>query len=124
MNGTYYHNPGGHSTPGRQVYLRVHLGWSGLAIAEMKHLLGGRSLRSGGAMALLCGGADTNVIQLVGRWRSDAMFRYLHAQALPLIAPLATTMLTSGSFTLMPGSDMPAHAPPILAQALHPHATI
>ena len=33
-----------------------------------------RSARAGGAMALLCGRVDHNVIQLVGRWRSDAIF--------------------------------------------------
>ena len=36
-----------------------------------------RSLRSSGAMALLCARVDPDLIQLVGRWRSDAMFRYL-----------------------------------------------
>ena len=59
-----------------------------------------RSLRSSGAMALLCARVDTDVIQLIGRWRSDAMFRYLHVQAAPHTAPLAPRMLSSGSFTL------------------------
>jgi hypothetical protein len=43
------------------------------------------ALCAGGAMALLCAQVDTNIIKMVGRWRSDAMFRYLHLQAL---APL------------------------------------
>ena len=34
-----------------------------------------RSLRAGGAMALLCGRIDRDTIQLVGRWKSNAMFR-------------------------------------------------
>ena len=52
---------------------------------------------------------------LVGRWKSDAMFRYLHAQALPLIRDLAATMLTHGNFTLLAGSDVPPHVAPMLA---------
>lgn len=69
-----------------------------------------RALRAGGAMALLCGGVDTDVIRLVGRWKSDAMFRYLHAQAAPLIQHLAPTMLANGAFTLLPGTDRVAEA--------------
>jgi hypothetical protein len=69
-----------------------------------------RSLRHGGAMALLLGGTDRDTMKLVGRWRSDAIFRYLHSQALPLIAPLASTMLRHGVFTLMPGGLTPAAA--------------
>ena len=37
-----------------------------------------RSLQSDGAMALLCSGIDTDINQLIGRWRSDEMLRYLH----------------------------------------------
>jgi hypothetical protein len=32
-----------------------------------------RSLRASGAMALLCARVDTDVIRLMGRWRSDEM---------------------------------------------------
>ena len=74
-----------------------------------------RSLRAGGAMALLCGKVDRDTIRLVGRWKSDAMFRYLHAQALPLIRNLASTMLHHGSFYWAPGTDIPAPAAPLLA---------
>ena len=66
-----------------------------------------RSLRAGGAMALLCGRVDTDTIKLVGRWRSDAMFRYLHAQATPVIADLAAKMVQHGTFSLAPGADVP-----------------
>ena len=75
----------------------------------------GRSLRAGGAMAMLCGRVDSDVIRLIGRWRSDAMFRYLHAQALPLVSPLAPTMLQHGAFSLMPNADLPPNVPPFLA---------
>jgi hypothetical protein len=72
-------------------------------------------MRAGGAMALLCGRVDADTIRLVGRWKSDAMFRYLHAQALPLVQNLARTMLLHGSFTLAPEADIPAAAEPLLA---------
>jgi hypothetical protein len=60
-----------------------------------------RSLRSSGAMALLCAKVDTDMIRLLGRWRSDEMLRYLHVQAFPLVAPLAEQMLHHGHFSLM-----------------------
>ena len=69
-----------------------------------------RSLRSSGAMALLCARVDADVIQLIGRWRSDAMFRYLHVQAAPLTAPLAPRMLTFGTYSLtapLPNPQVP-----------------
>ena len=37
-----------------------------------------RSLWDAGTMALLCYVVDTDIISLVGRWRSDEMLRYLH----------------------------------------------
>lgn len=75
-----------------------------------------RSCRAGGAMALLCGRVDTSIIQLVGRWRSDVMLRYLHLQAGALMSDLAKTMLTAGAFHMVPGQDVPAAAAPLLAQ--------
>jgi hypothetical protein len=61
-----------------------------------------RSLRSSGAMALLCADVDSDRIKLLGRWRSDEMLRYLHVQALPFVAPLATLMVQHGYYTLLP----------------------
>jgi hypothetical protein len=75
-----------------------------------------RALRSGGAMALLCAKVDPHLIQMVGRWRSDAMFRYLHLQATPLIGDLSHRMLTGGTFTLLPDQDVPAAAAEMLLQ--------
>lgn len=66
-----------------------------------------RSLRASGAMALLCSGVDNNVIQLLGRWRSDEMLRYLHVQAEPLTRTLAKGMLLQGNYALLPNSDIP-----------------
>ena len=61
-----------------------------------------RSTRAGGAMALLCAGVDSDRIRLIGRWRSDEMYRYLHVQAQPVMNGLAAAMLRGGSFRLTP----------------------
>jgi hypothetical protein len=65
-----------------------------------------RSLRSSGAMALLCAEVDTDKIRLMGRWRSDEMLRYLHIQAYPIVAPLAPLMVRHGNFTLIPNTRL------------------
>lgn len=65
-----------------------------------------RSLRAGGAMALLNGGCDDNIIKLMGRWRSDAMLRYLHGAAAHT-SGYAAKMLCGGSYTLLPGDTVP-----------------
>ena len=69
-------------------------------------------------MALLCGGVDDDRIRLLGRWRSDAVFRYLHTQAPPLIAGRApASMLRGGRFRLTPSFSHPSsasHAPSLL----------
>ena len=62
-----------------------------------------RSTRAGGAMALLCAGIDGDRIRLIGRWRSDEMYRYLHVQAAPVMTGLSAAMLRGGSFRLTPG---------------------
>jgi hypothetical protein len=65
-----------------------------------------RSLRSSGAMALLCAAVDPDKIRLLGRWRSDEMLRYLHVQAFPIIASLASQMLLHGQFALIPNNRL------------------
>ena len=59
-----------------------------------------RATRAGGAMAMLCGGVDSDRIRLIGRWRSDEMYRYLHVQAQPVMAGVAPAMLRGGDFRL------------------------
>ena len=76
-----------------------------------------RSLRSEGAMALLCAGIDSDIIRLVGRWRSDEMLRYLHVQALPHTTQLAAAMVQHGTFSLLPHQPLPAAAIPLLGLA-------
>jgi hypothetical protein len=61
-----------------------------------------RSLRAGGAMALLCGKVDFDLIRIIGRWHSDAMIRYLHMQAQPGMQNFAATMFNNGTYEFLP----------------------
>jgi hypothetical protein len=67
-----------------------------------------RSLRSSGAMAMLCAGIDSLIIKMLGRWRSDEMLRYLHLQATPVSASIANRMRQNGDFTFLPNQQLPA----------------
>jgi hypothetical protein len=60
-----------------------------------------RALRAGGAMALLCAQVDSDVIKLIGRWKSDQMLRYLHLQAYPQMHTFASLMVRNGDFRLL-----------------------
>lgn len=67
-----------------------------------------RSLRAARAIALLCAQVDTDIICLIGRWRSDEMLRYLHVQAEPVMQNFAACMLQRGDFILHPNQDVPS----------------
>ena len=82
------------------TYLGPSLGFTALDVSA-------RCLRAAGANALLCGGVDTDVIRLLGRWRSDEMLRYLHTQAGPVLRDFSRKMLAGGSFTLIPNQHVP-----------------
>jgi hypothetical protein len=58
-------------------------------------------------MALLLAQVDTDIIRLIGRWRSDEMLRYLHLQAQPVMLNFARRMLQAGVYTILPGHDVP-----------------
>ena len=85
-------------------------------------LLSARSLRPGGATALLCANISADAIQLLGRWKSDAMFRYLRIQA--ATTNYAQLMLDHGSYTFAPqvhaAGGLPTEAP-VPVQALLDH---
>ena len=68
-----------------------------------------RCLRASGANALLLAKVDTDIIRLIGRWRSDEMLRYLHVQAAPLMSDYARRMLQAGHYTLIPNQLVPQH---------------
>jgi hypothetical protein len=57
-------------------------------------------------MALLCAHVDTDTIQLLGRWRSDEMLRYLHIQAAPIMTRFSRLMVSSdANYDLIPGQE-------------------
>jgi hypothetical protein len=61
------------------------------------------STQAGGAMAILCADVHSDRIRLLGRWRSDEMYRLLHVQqARPDMTGLAATMLRGSSFRVSP----------------------
>lgn len=66
-----------------------------------------RSLRAGGAMALLCGQVDHNLIQMLGRWHSNAMMRYLHLQAKPVMSKFTAKMFNDGQHSFLPDETVP-----------------
>jgi hypothetical protein len=66
-----------------------------------------RSLRAGGAMAMMCIKIDLNTIRMMGRWHSDAMMRYLHVQAQPIIERYAAKMFNNGTYTFQPDETVP-----------------
>ena len=74
-------------------------------------LLSARSLRPGGATALLCAGVDADVIRLLGRWKSDAMLRYLRVAA-AAGSDFMQRMHDAGSFTFA-ASAFAAAAQPV-----------
>ena len=51
------------------------------------------ALRCTGATALLEGNIPTSLIKLLGRWRSDEVFRYLHTQSEPLMQRLTDVLV-------------------------------
>jgi hypothetical protein len=67
-----------------------------------------RCLRAAGATALLCANVDSCHIELLGRWHSDQMLRYLHLQAQPLMREFSKKMLAGGNFTLLPNQLVPS----------------
>jgi hypothetical protein len=71
------------------------------------HEISARSLRAGGAMALLCGKVDFDLFRILGRWHSDAMTRYLHMQAQPVTQNFAATMYNHGTYEFLPDEMVP-----------------
>ena len=83
------------------------------------NLLSARSLRPGGATALLCARVDPDAIQLLGRWKSDAMFRYLRIQAAAHAHNYAQLMLDHGAYTFTPTACARGAAPKEAPAKIH-----
>ena len=59
-------------------------------------------------MALIVAGVDPDIIQILGRWRSEEMFRHLHLPAKPIMKDFASRMLRA-DYTLAPSQLVPVH---------------
>ena len=88
--------------------LREAVKYIGYDLGFLPKEVSARSLRAGGATALLVGKVDPNIIQLIGRWRSDEMLRYLHLSAEPVMKDFARKMLQA-DYTLAPHQLVPSH---------------
>ena len=88
--------------------LRDAVKYLGTDLGFLPEEVSARSLRAGGAMALLVSKVDPDMIQLLGRWRSDEMFRYLHLTAEPITKDFARRMLTA-DYTITPGQLVPSY---------------
>ena len=89
-------------------HLRCAVRFLGFGLGFTAHEVSARSLRAGGAMALLVSKVDTDIIQLLGRWRSDEMLRYLHLTAEPIMRTFAQKMLNA-DYTISPNQLVPMH---------------
>ena len=56
----------------------------GPALGFLSQDISAQSLCAAGSMALLYAHVDSDLIRLLGRWRSDEMLRYLHVQVKPV----------------------------------------
>ena len=81
--------------------LRDCVTYLGTDIGFLPSDVSARSLQASGATALLLGKVGTDIIHLIGRWRSDGMLRYLHNQAAPLIQNYSHLVLNAGHYNLL-----------------------
>ena len=79
----------------------------GPTLGFLPHEVSARCLRAADTTALLLAQVDTDIIRLIGRWRSDEMLRYLHVQAYPLMRNYSQQMLSAGTYTLIPNHLVP-----------------
>jgi hypothetical protein len=83
--------------------MRVNIHPTGIESLEIST----RSLRAGGAMVLLHGKVDLSNIRMMGRRHSDAMMRYLHVQAQPILSNYAARMFKEGTYSFLPDETVP-----------------
>jgi hypothetical protein len=68
------------------------------------------SLCAGGVMVLLHGRVDLSNIRMMGRWHSDAMLRYFHVQAQPILGNYAARMFNEGNNSFLPDETRPSQS--------------
>jgi hypothetical protein len=76
---------------------------TGISVDEVS----ANSLSAGGAIALLCGNVDMNLIHILGRWHIDTMIRYLHMQAQPMFQHFTAKMYNNGNCSFLPDETVP-----------------
>jgi hypothetical protein len=107
---SYFHN--GKHLPIKAMDVTTALRLATIATAHhtgLKHSdISARYLRTGSAVALMCGRIDHNTIRMLDRWHSDAMLRYLHLQAKPLMRQFAVTMFNNGNYSFLPTDTVPS----------------
>jgi hypothetical protein len=64
-------------------------------------------LRAGDEMALIHECVNLNNIWMIGLWHSDAMMRYLHVQAQPIMGNYAACTLNEGTYSFLPDETVP-----------------
>ena len=84
-------------------------------------LINARSLRAGGATALLCAGVGKDITKILGRWRSDAVDLYLRTSTFTLTAGYSKLMVQHGAYKFAPDQvestlphSLPEDAPPFI----------
>jgi len=68
-------------------------------------LINARSLRAGGATALLCAGVSKDTTKILGRWRSDAMDVYICTSTHTATACFSKRMLDTGGYKFAPEQE-------------------
>ncbi len=88
--------------------LRDAVRYIGFDLGFLPSDVSARSLRAAGATALLVAKVDTDIIRLLGRWRSDEMLRYLHVSSEAMMASYSAKMLNA-DYSLLPNALVPCH---------------
>jgi hypothetical protein len=83
--------------------IRINIHQTGIESLE----LSARSLRAGGAMALLHGKVDLSNIRMMGRWHSDAMMCYLHFEAQPMLGNYSALIFNEGTYSFLLDKTVP-----------------
>ena len=68
-------------------------------------LINARSLRAGGATALLCAGVSKDVTKILGRWRSEAVDVYIRTSTHTATAGFSKKMLDTGGYKFAPDQE-------------------
>jgi hypothetical protein len=83
--------------------MRLNVHRTGIEPSEIS----ARSLRAGWDMSLLHGKVDLSNIRMMGWWHRDAIMRYLHVQAQPILCKYAARMFNEGIYSFLPDETVP-----------------